>query len=206
LLFDIRKNSGDIMVRYGIKYLDIYESFGDFIASHVPDIKPGRNSRWVFPDFPSASSSLPQITIKLESPEYETESAGNIYYEEYDSVYNIYKEYFYKKATATLHLYVLTGRTQEITAVLDGVNKVFKDKMLNYYLTNLVKVPLLSKRGELLSELQDLRLLNVDSPYEGDKNMWVSDIKCEVVYKDTWVNEYQDGELLRTYSLIANIE
>jgi len=193
------------MTLYDIKYFDVYEILGAFINSHVSDILPNRTGKWIFPEFSNTTSNLPQVTIQLENPTYENDSAGDFLTEDYDAENNVYREYFYKRATAIIHMYVVTGRKQEIEVTLNGTKRIFQNKMLNYYLTDLLKNSFFQYRVELLEELLDFRLQYVESPFENDKNTWVSDMRCEVEYKDIWVNEFKDGDLLRSYSLTTNL-
>ena len=194
------------MTTYNIKYFDIYEILGSLLNDNITDIKDGRTGKWIFPDFPDVDSDLPQITIKLDNPTYVNDSAGDFLYEAYDSENNIYKEYFYKRATATVNIYAVTGKRQEIEVTINSVNRIFKNKILNLYLANLIKDVLLQKRADLLSEFLDFHLRDVSTPFESSKNMWASDLRCEIEYKDIWTNEYQDGELLASYSLSTTIQ
>ena len=194
------------MTTYNIKYLDIYETLGNLLSSNITDIKAGRTGKWIFPDFPDTDSNLPQITIKLSSPTYVNDSAGDFIYEEYDSTNNVYKEFFYKRAVATVNIYALTGKRQELATTLDGVDRIFKNKILNLYLTNLIKDVLFKKRPDLLSEFLDFHLRDVSPTFENGENMWASDLRCEIEYKDVWTNEYQDGVLIASYSITKTIQ
>jgi hypothetical protein len=193
------------MTTYNIPLLDIYEYFGSLIMSNITD--PLSRTRWVFPDFPEAKSSLPQITIKYDNISYENDSAGDFYAEEYDEESNNYKEYYYRIANTELYFYALSSKQFETQVNINGVNHLFRDKLYNIYLVNQVKNLLLIKREEAKSynDFRDFNVGDIETPFESNSYTWASYIKCDLTFKDIWVKEYSSGDLIAEYSLTQNI-
>jgi len=183
-----------------IQFFDIVETIGTFIQDNVVDIHTTRDgNRWIFPTFPKRNSSLPQVTIQLGQPTYENDSAGDYLYSE--SLDNgDYKEYYYKKATYIIHLFIISSKEQEIQA-----GELFlTNQPLNLYITNSIKYALFKHRGKLLKSFDNFRLENISPVFENNKYSWSSDIACSIKAKDVWCKEYHNGQLIREYTLNAN--
>jgi hypothetical protein len=181
------------------------ELIGNLIQENVPDLIPDRK-RWVYPTFSIDDSKLPQCTVKMVTNSYTTDSAGDYMSEEMDGENNIFKEYFYKKATAKINLYILTQKRQEFTVENNGTELFLTNQPLNLYITNNVKEALWRgfNVGYFQNQLERVNILNVDSAFRDTETIWASEIQCEVKYKDVWVKEYKDGVLVKEYSLTAN--
>jgi len=193
------------MTNYNIPLLDIYDFFGNLIADNITD--PEGRTKWIFPDFATQESSLPQITILYENPEYEVESAGEYLTSDFDSETGIYSEYFRKKANTKLHIYILTSKVYEKQVTLNSTNYLFKNKLYNTYLSNQVKNLMLTSRGTVLlyNQFFNFNVENLESPFESNIFTWASDLRCDLSFYDTWVNEYEGDQLIASYSLTQNI-
>ena len=189
------------MTTFDIPLFDIYEFFATLLNANVTDPKAStRKGKWIFPDFTTATSNLPQITITYNDISYENHSAGNYFLEELVSP-TVYKQYYYRMASTTVNIYVLTSKSGEWAVTVNGTARKFTNKLFNIYLTNLTKDVLLKKRGDVLGIFDEFNIENVEFAFEANKYTWSSQIKCPLVFKDVWCDEYEDGELIASYSM-----
>ncbi len=168
-------------------------------------MKTNRTGKWVFPDFPTSDTSLPQITIKYDTVDYDNDSAADFCSEGYDIVDGVYKEYFYRKATTKVQFYVLTNKIDEWVVEIDGIQRKFTNKLFNIYLSNQLKTLLLKTRGDAFSLFDELNIENIEYSFESNKYTWATQITCNLEFKDLWTNEYVNGELIASYSLLQNV-
>lgn len=193
------------MTDFEIPLFDIYEFFGTLLNANLTDPKAStREGKWIFPDFPIANSNLPQITIKYEDLLYENDSAGDYFKEELDGA--TYKKYYYRMATTTVHVYVLTGKTQEWVVSVNSINRKFTNKLFNTYLTNQAKDVLLKNRPSVLTTFDEFNIEDIEFAFEANKYTWSSHIKCPLKFKDIWCDEYESGELIASYSMNTTVE
>ena len=185
-----------------IKLFNVVEIIGNLIEDNISD--PAGKTKWVFPTFSTNDSNLPQVTVKMLPPVYEDDSADSFLYEEVSTGTIKYKEYYYKKATVPVNLYILTGKQQSYTVGV-GVDALYlTNQPLNIYLTEQIK-NLLWKEQENKDTFQDeferVRVLGIDPAFRDDENTWASEIQLEVKYKDVWVKEYDEDGIVNEYSL-----
>ena len=188
---------------YEIEYFNVIEEVGTLLNSNITDLKSGR-TKWIFPTFPNAETNLPQITIKLDSIDYESQGAGDVLYEEQVSPV-LFKSYYAKHGVAQLTIYVITSKTEEFTVTSGGTELFLKNQPLNMFLINEVKKVFLTKRADFLSKFENVTLTNVTPTYENNKNSWASEVRATIKYKDVWVDEFAEGQLIDSYTLNVQI-
>lgn len=185
-----------------IKLFNVVEVLGNLIQNNISD--PAGKSKWVFPTFPEKDSNLPQVTVKLLSPQFEDDSAGSFLTEDTSDGY---KEYYYKKATVPVNLYIITGKKQSYTVGTGADALYLTNQPLNIYITNQIK-ELLWREQENKSTFQDtferVKVLGIDPTFRDTEHSWASEIQCEIKYKDVWVKEYENDELVASYSLTVD--
>lgn len=192
-----------------LKFIDVNDLFINIISDNITDIRTDRlNDRWVFPTLPDSHNynNYPIVVIKTTDKRYLPESAGKFLKEEYDNDNGVYKEYYYNMVEAQCNYFVMTEKDKTYTTIFNGETYGFKNKPLNEYLTGQVIFVLQTKREELLKVLEDAgRNFEVEETFENNKYIWSSQIRFPIKYKEVWVKEYQDGELLSTYTLNKTI-
>jgi len=63
---------------------------------------------------------------------------------------------------------------------------------------------LLKTRGDAFILFDEFNIDNIEYAFESNKYTWTAHIECTLKFKDVWVDEYQDGVLLHSYSLYVN--
>ena len=178
-----------------IKFFDVIEVIGNLIQNNVTD--PAGKPRWVYPTFPKETSNLPQVTLELQPISFENDSSGSFGEE---SSGDPYKEYYYKKATALLNVYIISGKFQEFT-----IGSLYlKEQKLNMYLGEQVKNLLWNQyevEGTFKNDFEEVKLLDYEPSFDNGKFSWASKIQTRVKYKDTWVKEYTGDDIVADYSL-----
>jgi len=189
-----------------IGFFTVLETFGNLIQDNVQDIKIDRtNKRWVFPEFPEKNTNLPQVVLKLAPFNYESNSNSNIIFTE--TIGEIYNEYYYRKATSQIQIYVLTEKRTSYKVTRENTEFHLYGEKLNSYLTNEIK-EMIWKQHEfgILPELFDkAEVTNIEFNYDDTKTVWGSTILCDIVFKDYFVKKYNSGELIASYSLNETI-
>ena len=183
---------------------EIVETVGNFIQDNVNDIVTPNRKRWVFPTFPEKNAALPQATIEVSDIGYENDSAGDFLYST-QLLNGDYREYYYKKAEGTMHIYVITKKDSSFEVDYDQGKRYLTNKPLNIYLTHNIRNTLFKNRGELLKKFLDFHITDVSPTFENDQFTWASDITCRVNAREVWVREYANGELISDYSLGINV-
>ena len=72
-------------------------------------------------------------------------------------------------------------------------------------LSNQLKTLLLKTRGDAFGLFDELNIKNIDYAFKSNEYTWATHIECELKFKDVWVNEYDNGELINSYSLNIQI-
>jgi len=183
---------------YEIEYFNVIEELGNILDSNITDIKAGR-TKWIFPTYPNATSVLPQITIKIDAIDYSSQGAGDVLYEEQVST-TLFKTYYSKMASAAITVYVTSAKLETFTVTSGGTDLFLNNQPLNMFLINEVKNVILRKRESFLAKFENVKLTTVNPSYENNKYSWASEVKINIKYKDTWVDEFVDGELIDSYT------
>ena len=193
------------MATVELQFFTVNEVIGNLISSKVDDLNKNRKgNRWVYPTFPEDDVELPEAIVEVASVSYEPDSAGNyLYSETLDN--GDHKEYFYKKAIYTVHVYPITGKRDEFEINDNGRQLYLSNKPLNIYLTSKIIDVTRKNRDQLMNYFDGFDEISVSPSFEDNKNQWASDITFEVKAKDLWVKEYHEGELTKSYSLAINI-
>jgi hypothetical protein len=194
-----------------VKLFTVYNELKNLIQTNITN--PSGETKWIFPTFATNDSNLPQITIKILNPVYEDDSAGSFLYEEDSTITEIvddeeveivvHNEYYYKKATLPVNIYILTGKQQEYN--IDGL--FYTNQPLNIQLTNQIKELLWiaqENNGTFKDKISRVKVLGIDFAFRDNANTWASEIQVEASYKDKWLKQYRDGELVSEYSLTLN--
>lgn len=190
-----------------IQAFGVVELLGDLIQRKVPDPDKNRaaikDSRWVWPTFPDAESLLPQAVVEISDTSFQPGAAGDFLKEE-TLADGTFREYYYRKSTHTFHVYVLTAKNAEFEIQALNQTLYLKNKKFNVYLADQVKNALHVFRSEVENAEYGIDNLDVKtkSPvFEDEEYSWATDITGEITGKDVWVNEYHEGELVKSYSL-----
>lgn len=193
-----------------LTFIDTYDIVDDVISQNVTDINTNRSgNRWVYPTFPEKTNSynLPQVIIEFKINREDNDSAADYLTEYYDNNSNSYKVLTYKKVEATCQIYVITLKEKAFTVTFNGANKYFSEKPLNLYVKEMVKKALVEKRSDLLTVFDEFRpRVGGETTYENGEHTWVTQLSIPVEYKNVYVNEYQDGELIASYDLNKTIQ
>ena len=188
-------------ILYNIPTFDVYEVVGSLLNNNIEDIRLDRKgSRWIFPTFSNNDVNYPNITLNVESVNYVEDSAGNYLYEEMGSD-GIYRVYRYKIATAPLLLTVLTGKEDGYTVNINSENAYLKNKPLNIYLLEKVKSVIRTKRKDLLKYFRDINVRSLEMPFDNNKRSYASILNIEVKFREIWVDEYEEGTIINSYTL-----
>lgn len=191
-----------------LKIISLYDELYTILNTNLTDIKSDRSgNRWIYPTFPNTDNTenYPLIVTKLESPQEEPDSIGNFLDQEYDSENNVFKEYYYKRMSAVLNIFVLTEKDQGYTVTVNGADRYFKNEALNIYLVEQVKKVLRVERPELMKLFTKFKMDTVEYAFDNNKFSWAGQIRANVEYREVWIMEYQDGELLSSYTLDKTI-
>lgn len=184
----------------GVEIFNIIDELGLLLQKKLIDINPTRtNSRWIFPTFPDSEDNFPEIVIELENIKYNAVSAGNYFKDFRDG--ELYKLYYYKEATADLIFYVLTSKTFSCNVIVGKEKRFLSNKLPNIYLSSSIKDLLHIERGLFTEFLEDIQLTGITSVYEDNTTTWTSEVQCKIRFKDVWVKELLDGQLIKHYNL-----
>ena len=205
----------NILDNLNVKTYTIFEVFGELLQKdHTEMIKiKGPNNRFVYPDFPEADSSYPQIVLKLDNIDYQGAGAGNFLYAE--AIPNGYKAYYGKLATATLNLYVMSSKktitsdaTNKLKFIRNGEELYLSDQVLNSYLGNIAKEIIWNEveKGSFYRYGLKVKQKPMKPAFEDGKNKWTTQLSYDIEYIDFIVLEYYNGGLLRQYSLNLTVQ
>ena len=179
----------------------IHETIGKVLMDNVKDIDVNRNStKFVFPTFAKIDTSLPQITVKVDAPSFENDSAGD-YISEKTLANGDYEVYYYKKALYPVVLYCLTVRDVDYEVIINNDKCFLSNKMLCDFWSHDVITQLRSNRDKLLIDFDNFQIKDKPTSYEASKTRWTAEINCEVQIKSVWVKRYHNGELIKEYTL-----
>jgi len=183
-------------------FFSIYDKVGNLLENNIQDIDTNRKSnRWIFPTFTTDYKNNPSITIKIDGRQYSTESAGN--YLKEDTVNDVHKVYYFKQCKAKLRIYVITNKDTFFTVMFNGQEMYLTGKLSNAFIANNIKFFNISGNGR--SQYKDFfdsfKFESIDLTYENSKTTWASELVHSISYKDIWVDEYVDGQLIKSYSL-----
>ncbi len=190
-----------------IQFFNIFETIGELITNNIINPKNGTSTeRWVYPEFPKKDSNLPQIVLKFGKLSYKFAANENLIHCE--TVGNNYIEYYAKRASCPLEIYVLTEKEHDAyKVIIDNKELYLYGEKLNAYITNQVKDLLFKSyiNGFLASRFVSVNVSNIDFNFEANKNVWGSTIICDVEFYDYIVNEYKQGNLIKSYSINETI-
>ena len=195
-----------------IAFFNIVEILGEIISSNVEDIKKDRKDnkkKWIYPTFAEKDSNLPQITIQLGDPAYTPTGSGNGYWDSETLDNGDQQDTFTKELKVTAHIYVSTAKKNVYEVVKNNEKFTLENQPLNLYLTNEVKNCLFSKRDEFLSSsahIDDIEITSIGLPFESNKDVWATDISCEITLLDEWIKIYRKGTLIADYVLSETVE
>lgn len=186
-----------------IEIFNITDEIGKLMTNNLIDIRTDRtNSRWIFPTFPDSDDNYPEVIIEIENLVPKTTSGGNYFKEE--QIGATYKLYSYKEVEADLTFYVLTSKKFNCNVTIEDENRHLSNKLPNIFITNNIKDIILQNRDSFLEFVEDIQIQNITSVYEDNKSAWAAEVKCKITYKDIWVKELLDGQLVQSYSLSTN--
>ena len=198
-----------------IPELDIYNIFMSFISDNVTDIRTNRkNSGWVFSKFPTNDSNYPECVVDINSSTPNSTSAAQFLAQEKNGAGQVTKEMYFIKEECPIKLRVLSLKDSNYI-VNTGIRDLnLKDKTVNLYLQDKIKRIFMFKYLDLIknykyddiSIIEKVRVTSVDRVYEANSRVWATDITVTIDFKNLYIKEYNEGELINEYSLILNLE
>ena len=203
--------------KQSLEFIDVTDAFGNVVSDNVTDVRSDRaeltypKNRWVFPTFPDKANynNYPITTVIINEKRYINQSPGNFLTEEYDAQTNTYKEYYYKMVEATLHYFILTEKKTGYNVDFNGTSYYLSEKPLNSFIVSQILHVLNSKREDLLKVVDDYGYESesyvVEENFENNEYTWASEIRTPIKYKEVWIKEFEDGELIADYTLNKTI-
>lgn len=205
------------IVKQSLEFIDVTDAFGSVVSDNITDVRSDRASlsypknRWVYPTFPDVSNynNYPVVTVIIDEKRHVKHSAGDYLGSEYDTDANRFKEYYYKMVEATLHYFVLTEKKTGYDVDFRGTSYYLSEKPLNSYIVSQITHVLNNKRENLLQIVDDYgyerEVYSVEENFENNEYTWASEIRTPIKYKEVWVKEFEDGELIADYTLNKTI-